>query len=113
MNSLPRLHGRMIDLTAHDSNISPPPSGVFDWHYLQCVVGFFGTAEYKNISSIKFDEVPFQTKDDDMHYVRPAFRETDTDEEEDNADEDETNADEDDDDTDEDDDDTDADEDLT
>jgi hypothetical protein len=42
-----------------------PPEGVFDWHYLQCVVRAFGTPQYQNFPNINFFVHPFKTAHDD------------------------------------------------
>jgi hypothetical protein len=62
--NVPMLHGHPITLTAHDA--SPlPPVGMFNWHYLQCVLKRFATNEYKQIENIYHFTVPFRTGDDD------------------------------------------------
>ncbi|KAM6493645.1 hypothetical protein JOM56_010006, partial [Amanita muscaria] len=43
------LHGHTITLSTHD-----PPIGMFNWHYLQCVLKKFATADYKQIGNIYF-----------------------------------------------------------
>jgi hypothetical protein len=50
----PSLHGKHITLSSHDSQLSLPPSGVFDWHYLQCVICRFGTSAYKSSPFTQF-----------------------------------------------------------
>ena len=62
--NVPMLHGHPITLTTH--NGSPlPPVGVFNWHYLQCVLKRFATDEYKQIQNIYHFTMPFRTEDDD------------------------------------------------
>jgi hypothetical protein len=61
----PSLHGKRITLSSHDSQLSLPPSGVFDWHYLQCVICRFGTSAYKSSPFTRFRELPFRTADDE------------------------------------------------
>ena len=54
-----------VTLTVHGGSDQLPPKGVFDWHYLQCVVSRFGTDQYKNIPNIYYFVHPFKTADDD------------------------------------------------
>ena len=42
-----------------------PPPGVFNWHYLQCVVLRFGTPQYKAFFNIYFSVHSFRTASDD------------------------------------------------
>jgi len=42
-----------------------PPSGVFNWHYLQCVAKQFATSEYKSLHGIYFYVYPFKTASDE------------------------------------------------
>ena len=44
---------------------SSPPPGVFDWHYLQCVLLRFATPQYRRLPGIIFFVYPFKTTDDD------------------------------------------------
>ncbi|KAH9034902.1 hypothetical protein EDB85DRAFT_1889622 [Lactarius pseudohatsudake] len=55
------LHGYSVTLQVRAGTYPLPPSGVFNWHYLQCVISMFGTQEYKTISDIWFYIFPFQT----------------------------------------------------
>ena len=55
----------MVTLSDHDTGISLPPSGIFDWHYLQCVLARFATDEYRTLRDITEKERPFRTRDDD------------------------------------------------
>jgi hypothetical protein len=59
------LHGTQVTLSAHDSSISLPPLGVFDWHYVQCVLKKFSTPDYQGIDNIHYFVFPFHTRDDD------------------------------------------------
>ena len=57
------LHGCRITLTTLDG--SPhPPIGVFNWHYLQCVLKKFSAPEYQHVENINHFTFPFCTKDD-------------------------------------------------
>lgn len=63
LGSEPVLHGCQITLSAH--NLLPlPPVGVFNWHYLQCVLKKFATVDYKAINNINNFSFPFCTRDD-------------------------------------------------
>lgn len=62
--NLPRLHGFSVMLSVHDGNESLPPQGVFDWHYLQCVLLRFGTTQYRGVPNIQYHVNPFQTASD-------------------------------------------------
>ncbi len=42
-----------------------PSSGVFDWHYIQCVLQRFATEEYRGMDNIAYFALPFRTRDDD------------------------------------------------
>jgi hypothetical protein len=59
-------HGRKITLTNHspDGIIPLPPSGLLNWHYLQCVFRYFGTEQYKAIAGVDFYQMPFMTQDE-------------------------------------------------
>ena len=43
-------------ISAHPSrrNIPLPPTGVFDWYYLQCVILRFASDQYKQLPDITF-----------------------------------------------------------
>jgi hypothetical protein len=42
-----------------------PPVGVFNWHYIQCVLAKFATADYQAVKNIFHFALPFRTRDDD------------------------------------------------
>lgn len=58
-------HGRQISLTTHDPSLALPPAGVFNWHYIQCVLKKFATDDYKAFGNIGYFVLPFRTRDDD------------------------------------------------
>jgi hypothetical protein len=64
-NQLPALHMFSVTLSALHGNIPLPPTGVFDWHYLQCVLLRFATDQYKQLANIAFFIHPFKTADDE------------------------------------------------
>ena len=35
---LPPLHGYSVTLSVKAGDVPLPPQGVFDWHYIQCVI---------------------------------------------------------------------------
>lgn len=41
-----------------------PYIGVFNWHYLQCVLKKFATGEYRQIPNIYYFTVPFRTREE-------------------------------------------------
>jgi hypothetical protein len=64
----PQLHGRSVTFSIHAGNHPLPPQGVFNWHYLQCVILRFGTQQYRDIDNIYFSVCPwspFNTTPDD------------------------------------------------
>jgi hypothetical protein len=63
--NVPLLHNFVVTLSVNDDNTPLPPRGVFDWHYLQCVVKRFGTPSYKNFTDIAFCVLPFKTASED------------------------------------------------
>ena len=63
--SPPLLHGFQLTLSVKGGTILLPPKGVFDWHYLQCVIKRFGTSAYQAYPNIRFFVYPFQTDSDD------------------------------------------------
>ena len=61
----PQLHGHSATLSIHSGNHPLPPPGVFNWHYLQCVILRFGTQQYRDLVNIYFSVCPFKTASDD------------------------------------------------
>ena len=61
----PLLHGHSVTFSTRCRNIPFPPPGVFDWHYLQCVLRRFATPQYRQLPDIAFFIYPFKTADDD------------------------------------------------
>jgi hypothetical protein len=61
----PQLHGWSATLSIHAGNHPLPPPGVFNWHYLQCVILCFGTQQYRDIVNIYFSVLPFKTASDE------------------------------------------------
>jgi hypothetical protein len=61
----PVLHGRQVTLSSNDASLSLPPAGVFNWHYLQCVLKKFATPAYTDTHNICYFTCPFRTRDDD------------------------------------------------
>ena len=59
----PTLHGRRITPPCPDHANNPPPGLVF-WHYLQCIIKKFGHADYRNIQSIYYMELPLRMEGD-------------------------------------------------
>lgn len=59
------LHGHQITLTTHDRSVALPPVGVFNWHYIQCVLKKFSTPDYQAIDNIDYFCLPFHTREDD------------------------------------------------
>jgi hypothetical protein len=53
-----------VTLIAHNAVSPLPPPGAFNWHYLQCIIGVFGTQQYKDFPDIKYFVYPFKTADD-------------------------------------------------
>jgi hypothetical protein len=62
--NVPALHMYPVTLLGR-RNIPLPPTGVFDWHYLQCVLLRFGTDQYRQLPGIAFFIYPFKTADDE------------------------------------------------
>ena len=58
-------HGYQITLTTHDPLLGLPPVGVFNWHYTQCILKRFSTADYQAFNNIDYFVLPFRTRDDD------------------------------------------------
>ncbi len=63
---LPPLHNYSVTLLVHAGDQPLPPPGVFNWHYLQCVIHRFGTPQYKGLPDIKFFVYPFRTASDSL-----------------------------------------------
>jgi hypothetical protein len=61
----PMLHGHQVTLITHDPSLSLPPAGVFNWHYVQCVLTKFATDAYKAVDNVHYFSLPFRTRDDD------------------------------------------------
>jgi hypothetical protein len=59
------LHGCQIAPLTHDPLYALPPVGVFNWHYIQCVLKKFSTLAYQQINNIAYFSLPFRTRDDD------------------------------------------------
>ena len=59
------LHGCQIAPLSHDPLYALPPVGVFNWHYIQCVLKKFSTPAYQQINNIYYFSLPFRTRDDD------------------------------------------------
>ncbi|KAF5376700.1 hypothetical protein D9615_007863 [Tricholomella constricta] len=60
VTDLPPLHMYSVTLSVHDARYRLPPKGVFDWHYLQCVLRRFATDQYKNLPNNSFFVYPFE-----------------------------------------------------
>jgi hypothetical protein len=60
----PPAHGHHINLTSHNPNLLLPPAGVFNWHYIQCVLKKISTTDYQNVLNIYYHCLPFRTRDD-------------------------------------------------
>ncbi|KAF9508913.1 hypothetical protein BS47DRAFT_1384578 [Hydnum rufescens UP504] len=58
-------HGFGITLISHNPALELPPVGVFNWHYIQCVLAKFATADYQAVANIFHFALPFRTRDDD------------------------------------------------
>jgi len=58
------LHGYQVILTSLNPSLQLPPVGVFNWHYVQCVLKKFSTSDYQNIQNIYYFCLPFRTRDD-------------------------------------------------
>ncbi|KAJ7158638.1 hypothetical protein C8R46DRAFT_1354579 [Mycena filopes] len=60
---LPLLHGYHVQ---PPNPLAPnlPPSGLFRWQYMQCVLHKFGSEEYKQQPNIAHHELSFRTEDD-------------------------------------------------
>lgn len=59
-------HGTQITLFDHSGSSMPvarPPVGVFNWHYIQCVLKKFASADYRNFGNVSYFVRPFHTGD--------------------------------------------------
>ena len=57
INGIQSLHGTLSTIRTggrYLKDIPPPPIGVFQWHYLQCVLRIFGTFEYRTFPNISW-----------------------------------------------------------
>ena len=61
----PMCHGTRITLSTHGSSLNLPPVGVFNWHYIQCVLKRFSTADYQGVSNVYYCVQQFRTRDDE------------------------------------------------
>jgi len=61
----PMCHGTPITLSPHASPHNIPPVGVFNWHYIQCVLNRFSTDAYQNLPNVNYFTQPFRTAYDD------------------------------------------------
>lgn len=66
-NAIPPAHRHVITLQNHTSSsaVPLPAQGIIAWHYIQCVMHFFGTEQLRQQSDIFYYELPFKTDDDD------------------------------------------------
>ena len=62
--NLPLPHHHSVTLSVHGRNQPLPPRGVFNWHYLQCVIHRFGTSQYRGYPNIRHREYPIKTASD-------------------------------------------------
>ena len=60
----PICHGKSITLVARES-VNTPPVGVFNWHYIQCVLKRFATPDYRNFANVNYYVQTFRTRDDE------------------------------------------------
>jgi hypothetical protein len=58
-------HGTRITLSTHGSSLNLLPVGVFNWHYIQCVLKRFTTTDYQEFGNVHYCVLPFRTRDDD------------------------------------------------
>ncbi|KAJ7682409.1 hypothetical protein DFH06DRAFT_1389002 [Mycena polygramma] len=66
-SSFPSLHGHPVSPPRPEAS-DFPPSGLFRWHYLQCVVSKFAHPDYRNLDHIIYSvtsDVPFEGDSDD------------------------------------------------
>ncbi|KAF9514493.1 hypothetical protein BS47DRAFT_1381987 [Hydnum rufescens UP504] len=69
INALEPLHLHSVMLSVHYGEVSVPSPGVFNWHYLQCIIRAFGTAECENFTGVRFFIYPFKTTDDESDEI--------------------------------------------
>ena len=62
--SYPTLHGHQIKPPQPQHPHNPPP-GLFQWHYLQCVIKKFAHTNYTELQNIAYYELPLQVEDND------------------------------------------------
>lgn len=48
---IPLLHGHVVTPPSLNA-LNNPPAGLLRWHYLQCVIKYFGTDTYKSVPNI-------------------------------------------------------------
>jgi hypothetical protein len=58
-------HGTPITLSDNGFSVPLPPVGVFNWHYVQCVLKKFATPEFHDIENITYFVRPGDDDDDD------------------------------------------------
>jgi hypothetical protein len=58
-------HGAPITLSDNGSSVPLPPVGVFNWHYVQCVLKKFATPEFREFGNISYFVRPSDDGDDD------------------------------------------------
>jgi hypothetical protein len=56
--NLPPLHGHSAALLVHAGDQPLPLPGVFNWHYLQCVIHRFNTQQYKGFFTLSLLHIP-------------------------------------------------------
>jgi len=59
------VHGYQITLHPLNALIPLPPVGVFNWHYLQCILRKFATDQYRNLPCVSYFNFPFRSIDDE------------------------------------------------
>ena len=59
------LHCHLVTLTVHQGDVDLPSPGVFNWHYLQCVIHQFGTPQFQGFYNIRYFEFPYRTAGND------------------------------------------------
>jgi len=61
---IPLIQGYQVTLSTQDASVPLPPPGIFNWHYLQCVIRRFATTDYKSFPNAYYHVYPFKTDDD-------------------------------------------------